>query len=466
VQAPRSLWWSSLDQPVTPRPSLREHLDVDVAIVGGGFTGLWSARELKRRDPALRIAVLEKSVCGFGASGRNGGWASSLYPLGDEAVLARYGRDTFNHLRLELQRAVRSLGEAIAHDGIDAHFVQGGTLTFARNVVQAQRLRASDVAAHERGAKPEDLVWLDEKVATDRGTLNGALGATYSPHCARIHPARLVRGLAEVNERLGVMIFENTTVTRLVAGNARRPPEAVTPGASVHARFIIRATEGFTPTLPSERRRVAPIYSLMIATDVQSGQFWDEVGFRHYETFADDRHLIIYGQRTNDDRVAFGGRGALYHFGSTVEARFDQSAKVFDALESTLRELFPSLQGPITHRWGGPIAMPRDLSPSVLVDYETGLASAGGYTGDGVVLSYVAGNCLADLLCSPGTDTPLTKLPFVQHESRRWEIEPLRWMGINAGLGLAKWADRVEQRQSRRSRASDWLDRLFNHSAR
>ncbi len=466
MQAPGSLWWSTLDQPVTPRPSLREHLDVDVAIVGGGFTGLWSARELKRRDPSLRIAVLEKSVCGFGASGRNGGWASAIYPLGDEAVLARYGPDVFSHLRLELQRAVRSLGEAIALDDIDAHFVQGGTLTFARNVVQAQRLRESVVAAHEHGASPEDLRWLDEKEAAEHGSLSGSLGATYSPHCARIHPARLVRGLAEVNERLGVKIFENTAVTRLVGGNAHRKPEAVTSGASVHARFLLRATEGFTTTLPGERRRVAPIYSLMIASDVQSRQFWDEVGFRHYETFADDRHLIIYGQRTKDDRVAFGGRGALYHFGSTVEERFDQSAKVFGALETTLRELFPSLEGHITHRWGGPIAMPRDLSPSVLVDYHSGLASAGGYTGDGVTLSYVAANCVADLLCTPGTDTSFTTLPFVHHESRRWEIEPLRWMGINAGLGLARWADRVEQRQRRSSRASDWLDRLYNHSAR
>lgn len=466
MQTPRSLWWSTLDEPVAPRAPLREHLDVDVAIVGGGFTGLWSARELKRRDPSLRVAVLEKSVCGFGASGRNGGWASSLYPLSDEAVLARYGPDAAHHLRLELQRAVPALGEAIVHDGIDAPFVQGGTLTFARNVVQAERLRASVVAAHEHGASPEDLVWLDEKEAAERGILHGSLGATYSPHCARLHPARLVRGLADVNERLGVKIFENTTVTRLVAGNSHRSPEVVTSSANVHARYIIRATEAFTPTLPGARRRVAPIYSLMIASEVQSYQFWNEVGFRHYETFADDRHLIIYGQRTHDDRVAFGGRGALYHFGSTVEERFDQSAKVFSALESTLRELFPSLEGPITHRWGGPIAMPRDLSPSVLVDFDTGLASAGGYTGDGVVLSYVAANCLADLLCSPGTATPFSELPFVQHESRPWEFEPLRWMGINAGLGLARWADRVETRQHRTSRASDWLERLTNRSSR
>ena len=462
MRPPDSLWWSSLDQPVTPRAPLREHLDVDVAIVGGGFSGLWTARELKRRDASLRVAVLEKSVCGFGASGRNGGWASALYPLSDDAVITRYGKDAFDHLRLELQGAVRSLGASISADGIDAHFVQGGTMTFARSEVQATRLRESVAAAHDRGYGAHDVTWLDEGEARERGTLSASLGATYSPHCARIHPARLVRGLAEVNERLGVKIFENTTVTRILGAKNAARPEVVTTRASVHARFIVRATEGFTTTLPGERRSVAPIYSLMIATEPQSRSFWDEAGFRNYETFADDRHLIIYGQRTNDDRVAFGGRGAPYHFGSTVEERFDESPKVFRLLEATLRELFPSLEGSVTHRWGGPLAMPRDLSPSVLVNYTTGLASAGGYTGDGVVMSYLAANCLADLICAPREETAYTALPFVQHRSKRWEVEPLRWTGINVGLGLAAWADRVEKRRNQESRASHWLDRLFN----
>ncbi len=430
--------------------------------MGGGFTGLWTARELKRRDPSLRVAVLEKSVCGFGASGRNGGWASALYPLGDDAVIARHGRAAFDHLRLELQGAVRSLGASIAADGIDAHFIQGGSLTFARSDVQAKRLRDGVAAAAEHGYDPDDLTWLDEGAARERGNVSNSLGATYTPHCARLHPARLVRGLAEVDERLGVDIYENTTVTRIVGGHDGTLAEVITAHASVHARFVVRATEGFTSTLPGERRSVAPIYSLMIATEPQPASFWDEVGFRDYETFADDRHLIIYGQRTNDDRVAFGGRGAPYHFASTVEERFDLNPKVFTLLDSTLRELFPSLSGDVSHRWGGPLAMPRDLSPSVLVDYPTGLASAGGYTGDGVVMSYLAANCLADLISAPGAETSFTTLPFVQHRSKRWEVEPLRWMGINVGLGLAAWADRVERRKNQESRASHWLDRLFN----
>jgi glycine/D-amino acid oxidase-like deaminating enzyme len=460
VQPPSSLWWSTLDRPVNARPALQRHLDVDVAIVGGGFTGLWTARELKRRDPNLRICVIEKSVCGFGASGRNGGWASALFPLSDQILVNRYGLDRFTHQRHVLERAVGELGESARADGIDAHFVRGGTVVVARNDVQAHRLRESVQESRQLGIAESDLAWLEKSEADHRATLSNSLGATYTPHCARIHPARLVRGLSDVNESLGVQIFENTHVTRIRPGARGRQPEVVTVGGSVHADFVVRATEGFTPTLPGERRTVAPFYSLMIATERLPDSFWDGVGFAHHETFADDRRLIIYGQRTNDNRFAFGGRGASYHFGSTVEERFDLDSRVFSLLEVILRELFPTMDGAITHRWGGPLAMPRDQMPSVLVDYNSGMASAGGYTGDGVVLSRVASTALADLLTSPTTDTDFTRLPFVQHHSRRWEVEPLRWLGINSAIRLATMADRTEQRRGIDGRASRWYERL------
>jgi len=436
-------------------------MDVDVCIVGGGYTGLWTARELKRRDPSLRIAVVEKTVCGFGASGRNGGWVSALFPVSDEHISHNFGVELLSHQRSMLQKSVQNLGDSLSADGIDANFRHGGTLTFARSEVQASRLRSAVQAAHQSGSSPDDLVWLNKVQAKERGHLHGSLGATFSPHCARVHPAKLARGLSDVCEALGVEIFENSTVTRIVPKTRRSQPEVITPQGSIHAEFVIRATEGFTSTFSGERRTVAPVYSLMIASEPQSDDFWHEVGFSKYETFADDRHLIIYGQRTDDNRIAFGGRGSPYHFGSTVEERFDANQKVFSKLESTLRELFPTLNGEITHQWGGPLGMPRDLMPSVTIDYKTGVGSAGGYTGDGVTLSYVAGNALADLITSPETTTEFTRLPFVQHQSKKWEVEPFRWLGVNAGLALAKRADHVENKKGHVSKASSLLSRLL-----
>jgi glycine/D-amino acid oxidase-like deaminating enzyme len=461
VQPPHSLWWSSLEQPITPRPALRGHRDVDVAIVGGGYTGLWTARELVRRDPDLSVAVLEQAVCGFGASGRNGGWASALLPLADETVVERWGLETYTHLRHLLYEAVPALGAAAAADGIDAHFVQGGTLHFARSALQARRMKAEVESVRALGVDTEDLAWLDADAARERGAPSDLFGATYSPHCARLHPARLVRGLADAVERHGVTVYENTKVTRVLT-RPGRTPEVVSVGGSIHANYVVRATEGFTPTLPHQRRNVVPLYSLMIATAPQPRAFWDEVGLGAYETFNDDRHLIIYGQRTDDDRIAFGGRGSPYHFGSTVEPRFDRDAKVFSMLESTLRELFPALSGDVTHRWGGPVAMPRDRTPSITVDHDLGLASAGGYTGDGVVLSYVSANALADLIVDPEADTGHTRLPFVQRSSPPWPVEPFRFVGINAGLRLATWADHHERRRGTPSRAGRLLERLLN----
>lgn len=462
MRPPSSLWWTTLGEPVVARPALKGDRDVDVAIVGGGYTGLWTARELVRRDSSLRIAVLEQSVCGFGASGRNGGWASALYPLSDSLVRRHYGDESAHHLRRTLQGAVHTLGSALFEDGVDAHFHRGGTVVAARSETQAQRLRASVDEARANGVSEQDLAWLERDEALEHLNCTALLGATYTPHCARVHPGRLVRGLAATNERLGVSIYENTRVTRVLPATSRRRATALTPCGEVRANYVVRATEAFTATLHGERRTVVPLFSLMVATEPLSDAFFSEVGLSNYETFADNRNLIIYGQRTKDNRLAFGGRGAPYHFGSTIEPRFDANDHVFGLLATTLHELFPQLEGSITHRWGGPLAMPRDHSPFVQIDHARGLAAAGGYTGDGVVLSHVAATALADLLVAPDVETEYSRLPFVHHDPRRWEFEPLRWLGINAGLALATRADRVEARHDRSSRALRVLDRLYD----
>lgn len=460
MRPPRSLWWETRGESEPDRPALAGDLDVDVAIVGGGYTGLWTARELLERDPALRVAVLEKNVCGFGASGRNGGWASALFPIHDEGVVARWGLESLTHLRHVLYEAVASLGAVAAAEGVDAHVVRGGTVSLARTPAQAARLRSQVEASHRLGVAESDLAWLDAEAAAERLRATRVLGATYTPHCARVHPARLARGLAAAVERRGARVYEGTAVSRIVARPGARPA-AVTVGGVVSADYVVRATEGFTPTLPGLRRAVVPLYSLMVATAPLSDGVWDAVGLAGRETFNDDRNLIIYGQRTADGRIAFGGRGSPYHLGSTVEPRFDADARVFERLEATLRDLLPGLDAEVTHRWGGPLAMPRDRVPSAVVDHATGLAAAGGYTGDGVVLSRVAATALADLIIDPEADTGATRLPFVHRSSRRWPVEPLRWLGINAGLRLASRADAQEEAGGD-GRWTRWLERLLS----
>ncbi|MEV1145181.1 FAD-binding oxidoreductase [Micromonospora sp. NPDC049799] len=452
-----SYWFSTVDEALTPRPPLPGDADADVVIVGAGYTGLWTAYYLAAGDPSLRIVVLEAEIAGYGASGRNGGWCSALFPTSLPALARRHGRDAAIAMQRAMHATVAEVGRVVAAEGIDCDWAYGGTVTLARTGPQLERARAAVAEAREFGLGPDDLALLDADEATAHCAAEGVRGGTYTPHCAAVHPARLVRGLAAAVERRGVTIHERTPVTRILAG------AAVTPAGTVRAPVVVRATEGYTPALPRQRRTVAPVYSLMVATEPLSASTWAEIGLAARETFSDHRHVIIYGQRTADGRLAFGGRGAPYHFGSRVSPTYDREPRVFAALRRTLGELFPVLgpNVPVTHTWGGPLGVARDWAASVGLDRDSGLAWAGGYVGDGVGTSNLAGRTLADLI--RGARTDLTRLPWVNHRSPRWEPEPLRWLAVNAGLRIMTRADHTETRTARPSRPATLFTRLLGH---
>lgn len=457
VLAP-SLWHSSLEgDELVPRPALDVDLDVDVAIVGAGYTGLWTAYYLTERDPALRIAVIEAATAGFGASGRNGGWCSALLPMGLDTMAASHGRDAAVRLQREMFATVDEVGAVATREGIDCHFVKGGTLVLARNPAHVGRLQAEIEHMRSYGFGDDDVRWLSADEAHGRLGASRVEGAQFTPHCASIHPARLVRGLAAAVERRGVVVHDNTRVTSIEPGVLR------TERGTVTAEVIVRCTEAFTPTIAGHRRDIAPVYSLMVATEPLPSSFFEEVNWADRSTFSDARRMVIYGQRTADDRIAFGGRGAPYHFASAMKPGFEQDRRVHDVLEQTLHDLFPALDGArITHRWGGAVGVPRDWQCSVGFDRPTGLAWAGGYVGDGVGTTNLAGRTLADLIT--GTASDLVDHAWVGHRSRRWEPEPLRWLGINTMVRLPIGIDRYEERHQRPERwRSAILDRLTGH---
>ncbi len=340
-----------------------------------------------------------------------------------------------------------------ATESIRCGFARGGTVTLARTPTQLQRARDKVANGRSRGLDESDLRLLGAAEASEMAQATNVLGGVFTPHCAALDPARLVRGLAEVVERQGVTICEGTTATAI------RPGALETDRGTVTATTIIRATEGYTPELPGYERAVAPVYSLMIATEPLDESQWKEIGLADRPTFNDFRHLIIYGQRTEDGRLAFGGRGAPYHFGSAIRPAFDRDPAVHDAIHRSLVELFPALAGAaVTHRWGGPIGIHRDWFPSVGLDRATGIGWAGGYVGDGVATTNLAGRTLRDLIL--GRPSEERDLPWVGHRSRPWEPEPLRYLGINAGLHLGASADRSEERTGRATWRSHLIDRL------
>jgi glycine/D-amino acid oxidase-like deaminating enzyme len=342
------------------------------------------------------------------------------------------------------QPQVVEVGQAAEREGIDAHYARGGTVVVARSPVQLGRARAEVATARSWGVGPDDLRLLTAEEAGSHLNAAGTLGGTFTPHCAAIHPARLVRGLARASEAHGVTVHEQTAVHRIA-------PWAVhTDVGVVRADVVVRATEGYTAALPGYERALAPVYSLMVATEPLPDDVWAEIGLERRQTFSDGRHLIIYGQRTADGRIAFGGRGAPYHFGSRIRPSYDREPAVFEDLRVTLLELLPQLRGVrFSHAWGGALGVPRDWHASVGLDRGSGLAWAGGYVGDGIGTSNLAGRTLADLITGAAGDR--VTLPWVNHRSRAWEREPLRWLGVNAGLRAMTLADAEEARTGRPS---------------
>ena len=453
-----SLWHATAEDDWLPRPPLPGNVEADVAVVGAGFTGLWTAYYLLEADPSRRVHVVEAETAGFGASGRNGGWCSALFPKSPERLARLSGSDRGAAVRLHeaMRDSVDEIGRVTAAEGIDAQYTKGGTVTVARTPVQLRRARGEIAEARAGGRGEDQLRLLDRAEAADMIGAAGALGATYTPDCAALHPARLVRGLARAVERRGGHLHEHTRALDVTPGRV------VTDHGTVRAEVVVRATEGYTPALPRQRRAVIPVYSLVVATEPLDDAQWAEIGLAGRPTFSEHRHLVVYGQRSADGRLVFGGRGAPYHFGSSVRPSHDRDDDVWAGLRASLRELFPALEGTrFTHAWGGPLGIPRDWCASVGLDPDTGLAWAGGYVGDGVSTTNLAGRTLRDLVLR--RDTELTGLPWVQHRSRSWEPEPLRWLGVNAGLRAMTLADREEQLTGRPSRIARWMAPLLGH---
>ena len=430
-----SFWFDSIGD-LAPPDSPTLPAQVDVAIVGAGYTGLWSAYYLKKRDPALRIAVFEAERVGFGASGRNGGWCIGM-AWGVEPLLEN---PTTRSRGVTLARAlfdtVDEVGRVCQAENIDAHYAKGGSLNVATVPFRVSQMQRRVEHLHAAGFDDTDYRWLDADAARERLAITPNHGALYFRHCAAVQPARLVLGLADVVRRQGTTIHEATPVSAIEAGRI------VTSRGVVPAGATIRATEGYTDSIAGARRKLMPLYSMVTATEPLPQEIWRQIGLKERETFGDGRRVVIYGQRTLDDRLVLGGR-AGYYFASKRRRVIPPNDPKVVRVNRLVTQLFPMLAGfRITHGWGGLMGVPRHWRPCVQWDAQTRAGWAGGYVGEGVAASNLAGRTMADLVT--GTPSALTELPWVNDVARRWEPEPFRYMGAKAIEGFGDRADRAE----------------------
>jgi glycine/D-amino acid oxidase-like deaminating enzyme len=435
------------------RPSLSGSRDAEVCIVGGGFTGLWTAYELRRAAPQLEVVVLEASHVGFGASGRNGGWVLGKLSGSPQAWERRGGPGAARAMARAIQSTVGEVGAVVAREGIECAWRHGGSLTVALSPPQLARLRAEREDELRWGG--EEVAWelLDADGLQERVAVCGALGALHTPDCARVQPAALALGLAAAAERAGAVIYERSRALSVTPGTVR------TGDGLIRARQVVLATEGYTVDLPRRRRALLPLGSAMIVTAPLAERLWGQLRWQGAETLLDGSHLYTYSQRTADGRVAIGGRGVPYRFGSRTEREGPVPARTVAELRARLAVLFPALgEVPIERAWHGVLGVARDWCPTVSYDHASGIAFAGGYAGEGVAASNLAGRTLRDLLL--GRDSELARLPWVGAPARRWEPEPLRFLGAHGVHRLYRLADRVEARTGRRSPLGTLADRI------
>ncbi|MEV7976006.1 FAD-dependent oxidoreductase [Streptomyces sp. NPDC086519] len=452
-----SFWYADDGLPAVREP-LAGDASADVVIVGGGYTGLWTAYYLKKAAPFLRVTLLEQKFCGYGASGRNGGW---LYNgiAGRDRYAALHGREAAVRLQKAMNDTVDEVVAVAAAEGIDADLHKGGVLEVATTPAQLARLKAFHQHELSYGEKDRELYGAGE--TRERIRVADAVGGTWTPHGARLHPVKLVKGLVAAAEALGVRIHESTPVTEI------RPGHAVTPYGTVRAPYVLRCTEGFTANLRGQKRTWLPMNSSMIATEPLTAEQWASVGWEGRETLGDMAHAYMYAQRTADGRIALGGRGVPYRFGSRTDNDGRTQEATIEALREILVRFFPSLAGvAVEHAWSGVLGVPRDWCATVTLDRATGLGWAGGYVGSGVATTNLAARTLRDLVqldSGQAGRTDLTELPWVDHKVRKWEPEPLRWLGVQGMYATYRAADQRERRHP--STASSRLARIADRVA-
>lgn len=448
-----SFWYADIGLPA-PRPPLQGDTEADVCIIGAGYTGLWTAWYLRQHAPTLKIVIVEREFAGFGASGRNGGWLTGGFAWSHEKYLTTGTEAGVRAMVQAMNGTVDEVIRVAEAQGIDADIRRTDELMVATNAAQWERARA-EVAHRQHWGEGKDRVYLiGAEDSRARVRIPGNRGGMVVTGVARVQPAKLVRGLAAAVERAGVTIAEGTPATGIAPGRV------TTPHGIVRAPIILRATEGFTTTLPGLEREWLPLNSAQIATEPLPESVWDEIGWQGYEILGDMANAYCYCQRTREGRITVGARGTPYRMGSGIDYRGTPDAATIERLTAILHRHFPATKAfRVDHAWCGVLGVPRDWCATVGLDRATGIGWAGGYVGVGVSTSNLAGRTLADLALN--RDTDLTRLPWVGRRPRPWEPEPLRWMGVTGMYALLKAADRNEVASngppSRLGRLGNWI---------
>jgi len=430
----KSYWMTTRDY--LPGEPLQEDIDVDVAIVGGGFTGLSSAYHIKKVEPNLRVALLENQIIGFGASGRNGGFNMTLFGLTLSITALRFGKQKAGEAHHYMERAVDYLRELITELNIDCDYEHPGFLRVATSEKYKKRILHEIKLAHELGL--EGIEWLEKDQAREQVRSSMYLGAWWEPRCGILNPAKLAWGWADVIRPMGVEVYENSPVVQISRQSGKVRLD--TPNGSVCADKVVMATNAWSHFFKELKRKQVPVWTHIVMTEPLKEAHFQEIGWQNRQGIEDARNLVHYYRLTVDNRIVMGGRDVSLSYGSDMDN--DLNPVTFGELKDDVRELFPALRDiKFTHEWGGPVSVPLDMAPAIGYAGDKNVVYSLGTVGHGVSMTQLNGRTVADLILERRTD--LTDVFFVNRRTIPWPPEPLRNLTTRAILGYMHWEDRI-----------------------
>jgi len=428
----KSYWLNSYG-PYTPNPPAEGDISTDVAIIGGGFTGLATAYFLRQLEPTLRVAVLEAEVIGFGASGRNGGFAMTLFGLEPAVTAMLFGRQRTIDAHHYCERAVDLVRDLIREHDMQSDFEYTGFLRLATTEGYIKRIQHDLDLLTSLGAT--GIEWIDKEAA--QAEINSPLvfGAWREARCGILNPAKQVRELKRVAEAAGAVVYEYSPVSEIQRG-AKFVLQ--TPQGTVTAEKILFATNAYSHLIPEIANKQVPAFTHMIITEPLTGPQLDSIGWKNRQGLEDARNLVHYLRLTVDNRLAIGGSDVTLAFGRDMQR--DMNEKTFERLERNTARLFPALKGvKFTHRWGGPVSVTTQMAPAIGMVGDQRAWYSLGCVGHGVAPTHLNGQTLADLLLERKSD--LTSIWFVNRSPIAWPPEPLRWVASQTLLAYLHGED-------------------------
>ncbi|GAB4470680.1 MAG: FAD-dependent oxidoreductase [Anaerolineae bacterium] len=431
-------FWLETAGPYEETPPLEESLHADVTIIGGGFTGLSTAYHVKQADPGLRVVLLESHVIGYGASGRNAGFAMTLFGLTLGLTRSFFGEQAARQAHHYMERAVDYVGELVERHVLDCDYERPGFLRVATTEAYARRMHHEIELAHRLGL--DGIEWLDRDQVAERVRSPLYLGAWWEPRCALVNPAKLAREMRRVCIALGVEVYERTPVTGIDRGQTL---EVSTPGGRVTTERLVIATNAWSHLIPGLRPCQVPAFTYIVLTEPLGQEHFEQIGWQGREGIEDARNLVHYYRLTPDNRLLMGGGDVSIAYGRDMDR--DQDETTWRALAAHIAQVFPTLATlRITHRWGGPVSVPVDMAPAIGRLGDERVIWSLGCMGHGVSLTHLNGLTIAQML--RGERTELTATFFVDRRAIPWPPEPLRWLASVAIRGYMRAEDRILER--------------------